>query len=459
MEKTNSLICDVLCEQQVLGVLMSCPDAFYQASGILSESLFFEPKNRAIYEAISHVVADGNTPDVIAVAGHLSKYPPKCVNITIPYLAECTSSVQTSVTFAQNIERLADLRKRRQMYLLGEKLKQAGTTELGETETISYQVINDLQTLDDAPNLSFKSNREAIKQLEEIVRNNYNGTRRNGIPTGFAYLDEKGGLQLTDLVIIAAEFSQGKTSLALDLCVNAARNGVPAAFFSTEMQCPQLAARMLAAESGISSSNIMYRPLTNEQLAKYDAAIREVEDLPIYFDDESTLSLERIISSIRSMNRKKGVKIAFVDYIQVLQTNEREIQMNEEKFLAFVTRKLKNLAKELNICIVALSQISRSKDGSTEPTLGRIRGSGQISEAADVMLLIYRPEFYGKRYSGNYCSVSTKGTALIKLAKGRNIGTGEFICAYDSATTHFYELGEIPYDASQRANDLERPFG
>ena len=122
-------------------------------------------------------------------------------------------------------------------------------------------------------------------------------------------------------------------------------------------------------------------------------------------------------------------------------------------------RKFKNLAKELQICIVLISQIARSKD-TTEPTLSRIRGSGQISEAADVVLLIYRPEFYNKSYSGNRCKVSTKDTAQIKLAKGRNIGTGDFICGYNAPVTHFYDLASIPMidDNQEDTIDNDRPF-
>ena len=266
-------------------------------------------------------------------------------------------------------------------------------------------------------------------------------------------------MQPTDLWIIAAEFSQGKTSLALDFCLSAASAGYGAAFYSTEMMSTQLAARMVAGKSGISSRIIMQQPMEGETLSKYDKAIGKLEGLPIYFDDSSTLSVDRIISSIRSMVRNRGVKVAFVDYLQTLQTNERNMRMTEEQFFGLTARKFKNLAKELQICIVLISQIARSKD-TTEPTLSRIRGSGQISEAADVVLLIYRPEFYNKSYSGTRCKVSTKDTAQIKLAKGRNIGTGDFICGYNAPVTHFYDLVSIPMieDNQGDSKDKDRPF-
>ena len=169
--------------------------------------------------------------------------------------------------------------------------------------------------------------------------------------------------------------------------------------------------------------------------------------------------LERIIVSIRRLVLKHHVEVAFIDYLQVLQTNESGGKQTEEQFFGTVARKLKNLAKELNICIALLSQLSRDKS-TTEPTLSRLRGSGQIAEAADIVLLIYRPEMYGKGYSGVFHKVRPEGTALIRLAKGRNVGTGEFICGYDAPTTHFFELSRIPStdDPVTTPVEHERPF-
>jgi replicative DNA helicase len=239
------------------------------------------------------------------------------------------------------------------------------------------------------------------------------------------------------------------------MCVNAASYDYPCAFYSTEMMSSQLTARLLAAKTGISSRTIIQSPLSAEQMKKYDEAIYEVGGLPIFFDDTSTLNVEKISSSIRSLVRKKSVKVAFVDYLQVLQTNEK-MNRTEEQFFGVVARKFKNLAKELQITIVLLSQIARSKD-TTEPTLSRIRGSGQITEAADVVLLIYRPEEYGKAYTDHRINVDPSGTAQIKLAKGRNIGTGDFICGFDASTTHFYELTTIP-TIGEAKRDPDRPF-
>lgn len=456
---------DIKCEVSVIGVLISYPDAYDESTDILSKDVFYKPENQELYQIIKQLHDNGDKVDLIAVAAYANQHPNKNYPIELSYIAECASSVVSSVNFREHCLRLHDLYERRQLWLIGQKLINTGTSEIIDTVTLKQDVISAIQSLDDTPHASIVSVSDALKQLNEIVNSNMSGEQSRGIPTGFSYLDNKGGLQRSDLVVIAAESSQGKTSLALDISISAARNGYPIAFYSTEMTNPQLSARMISAESDgkLCANDIMQKALTQEQLQVYDKNVGRIEPLPIYFDDTSTMSIERIISSIRTLVRKKDICLACIDFLQVLQTNEKNMRQNEEQFYGMVTRKLKNLAKELNIAIVLLSQISRSKDNTTEPTLNRVRGSGQISEAADVVLLIYRPEYYKQKYSGEYSRVDPKGTALIKLAKGRNIGTGSFICGYDANTTHFYELGTIPTinknsTKREEEEDPNRPF-
>ena len=431
-------------------------DKYRESAEYLTPDCFTVPTYREIYKAIGAITDNGARADPISVFANLQQSTKAKTDIEIADLLEIQMAVASTVTLDQNCRRLADLLQRRKMYVIGCRLMQAGTCEVGATDTIREECAKDLQALDEAPQTTVKPISAAIRDLDKIVQGNLNGDHPRGIPTGFHFLDEKGGLQPTDLCIIAAEFSQGKTSLALDFCVNAARQGYAVAFFSTEMMSTQLTARLLATKTGISSHCILQNPLNAEFMKKYDEAIREVENLHIYFDDTSTLSVEKISSSIRSLVRKQGVKVAFIDYLQVLQTNEKSLNRTEEQFFGVVARKFKNLAKELQITIVLLSQIARSKD-TTEPTLSRIRGSGQITEAADVVLLIYRPETYGKNYSEHRINVSPEGTAQIKIAKGRNIGTGDFICGFEAATTHFYDLDTIP-TMEQSKIEENRPF-
>jgi replicative DNA helicase len=453
MEK--QLLSDIECEKQVIGALL-IEDKYRECAEYLTPECFTVPTYREIYKAIGAVTDNGERAEPISVFAYLQKKPKEKIEIALADLLEIQMAVASTVTLDLHCRRLADLSQRRKMYVIGCRLEQAGRCEVGETDTIREECVKDLQSLDEAPQTTIKPISSAIRDLDLIVQGNLTGDHTRGIPTGFAYLDAKGGLQPTDLCIIAAEFSQGKTSLALDLCFNAATQGYAVAFYSTEMMSTQLTARLLAAKTGISSRIMQQSPLSPEQMKKYDEAIREVEALPIFFDDTSTLSVEKISSSIRSLVRKQGVKVAFIDYLQVLQTNEKSLNRTEEQFFGVVARKFKNLAKELQITIVLLSQMARAKD-TTEPTLSRIRGSGQITEAAYVVLLIYRPEVYGKNYSDHRINVSPEGTAQIKIAKGRNIGTGDFICGFEAATTHFFDLYTIPTLEIAKI-DENRPF-
>ena len=259
--------------------------------------------------------------------------------------------------------------------------------------------------------------------------------------TGFRHIDERGGFFPSDLVVIAAESSQGKTSFAMDIAVNIAKDGVPVAVYTMEMRKAQLSTRVLAQETKINSRLIMGERLNSDEVERINKTIARLRNLPVYFDESSTTSINTIYFSIRTLARRMGVKMVVVDYLQILSTNQKVV--NLEAFYGEVTRRLKNLAKDLNICIVLLSQLSRGYD-TVEPSLSRLRGSGQINEAADMTFLIYRPEYYGKHYTGTFAMIDPKGTALIECAKGRNVGTYSFVCGFDAEHTHFYDEENLP---------------
>lgn len=212
-----------------------------------------------------------------------------------------------------------------------------------------------------------------------------------------------------------------------------------------EMRKEQIASRLASIESGVPANQIMYSQLTSSQLESFDKGLARLLHLPIYFDDNSTSNIDSIINSIRYMKRKYDIDGAAVDYLQILNVNMKGA--NKEQQMGDVARRLKNLAKELDIWIIALSQLNRDKDNPV-PSIARLRDSGQIAEAADMVMLIYRPEVKGKSYPGEFSHVDTKSTAMIDVAKGRNIGIMKFICKFDAPTTHFYDLQDIPISAN-----------
>ena len=438
----KEVIKDVFCEKMVVGTLITYPNE-YRDQGIgdiLTEEMFYHPKYAFIFQTIRKMNEDYEKIDLLTVYNKIAQ---SYNSIGYEDIIDAVEQVATSITLKEHCERVASLWQRRKLMEIGAKLMEAGTSELGDTEKLKTDAVDAIKSLDIIHPPKIQSNFEVARDINQLITDNLAKQTFEIIPTGFPEIDERCGICPTDLVVIAAYSSQGKSSLALDICMNAARYKYVCAFYSLEMASLQLMARMLAAETGVSSSKILRSPLCGEDLKLVDVGLGKVENLPIYYDDTATLSFERILSSIRFLHRKKELQVVFIDYLQILQNNDRQKNQTEEQFFGMVTRMLKNLAKELYICIILLSQISRSADCSVEPSMSRIRGSGQIVEAADVVILIYRPEVYDKDYSGKYENYKTHGTALIKIAKGRNIGTSEFLCRFDVARTHFSPIDNI----------------
>jgi replicative DNA helicase len=282
------------------------------------------------------------------------------------------------------------------------------------------------------------------------ISKNFKGTGAlTGDPTGFRPLDKRsGGLQTSDLIIVAAETSQGKTSFAIKLAMNC---GCPIAFYSMEMKKEQIAARMISISSGVPANEILYSKLDGGQIQQIDRGVAKVENLPVYFDDRSTSNIETILSSIRMMKIKYGIKGVVVDYLQILNVNMKG--SNKEQQMGDVARRLKNIAKELDIWVIALSQLNRDAQNPV-PSLARLRDSGQIAEAADMVILIYRPEVYGKRYPEEFSDKATIGTAMIDVAKGRNVGLMKFIVGFRKENTSFYDLEDVPtYEVKENRPD------
>ena len=443
--KINSLrIEDRDLEKSILGAMLQFNDAAEYAIAHLRDSDFAVVFHRVIYKAVKMMYESTGAIDWITIndkiqsTQELKENTPKDIEPTL-YLMECTNSVRTSACLPEWCRLLKDIAERRRIWFL--------TGSVAANIKEGYMTPPQLwKQIEDALAEQAENGCNDVHTLAQVLGSVISGTSQQPIKTGFQYLDDKGGFSEGDLVIIAAETSQGKTSLALDICMNTARNGYQVVFYSAEMRAEQLAARMLSMTSNVNSNSILRNDLTDEQIVATNKGIAQLEKLPICFDDKASIDIDTIIGSIRRANKQRNAKIFFIDYLQVLQFNERLLKQTEESFFGSVARRLKNIAKELNVCVILLSQLSRSE--SREPSLSRLRGSGQIAEAADVVITIYRPEEYGKTYSGSFSNIDTRGTALIKMEKGRNTGTGAFICGFDAAKTHFYDIGQTPIRAT-----------
>lgn len=436
MKNDNHYLSDKECELCVLGTLLLERNAIHQVRELLTPNSFYFDFHREVYCAILAMTDQGDRADIVSIMPELSK---RGVSFKPYDIVEVSKN--STFDIVQYACRLFDLEKRRKFFDLGQYLIANGTSECEDIEDV-LQATND--RLSAVFGDTVKHIRTATDYLGEVVtqvNNNLSGLSVPGTPTGFHEIDDKGGLQPTNLIIGAGESSQGKTALANAITLSATKAGAKIAFYSMEMSGAQLMTRLAAIESGIPVSVLTNGQLTAEQLAKFDASVATLSRLGIFFDDRSTSSIDTILSSIRSMVIKHHVQGVVIDYLQILTVNKKSA--NVEESIAEAARRLKNIAKELNIWVLALSQLSRDT-ANPVPSVNRLRGSGQINEAADMTILLYRPEVYGKKYPEPFQSTNPNGTALIDIAKGRNVGVFKFIAGFNAATTHFYDLNERP---------------
>ncbi len=440
------------CEKFVLGTAIMKVNALAEIREFVSEDSFYVSKHKAIWKAIIALDDKGVSPDIITVLGELQSQG--YTEITPVDIAEigCKSVIGSAVPHAL---RLRDLYVRRQMWTIGHRLVNAGSTEVDSIDDVREMLREGIDGLFSQNDESIFTLEEVTKMLYELVCKNINGQGVIvGTPTGFKRLDEKGGLHKSDLVIVAGESSQGKTSFATSMVLHALQKGAKIAFYSIEMTKVQITARMAAMMSGVSSSDLLYSTnLAPDQLSRFDTALGAMMNYSLYFDDKSTSNLEGILNSIRSLKIKYDIDGVVVDYLQILNVNSKN--NNKEQVMADAARKLKNLAKDLDIWVIALSQLNRDSQ-SPQPNLNRLRDSGQIAEAADVVLFVYRPEYYGRTFPEPFENESTKGKAMIDIAKGRNIGTMRFLSRFEPHLTLFSDIVEESLYEMPASNDV--PF-
>ena len=430
----SSLIFSGNLEIGVLTCLLNNNNNFFSVGKMLSENLFYDTKNKNLFKMIQKGISDGKTVDLMYVVTETAKSTAKNI-YTISDLMSMFTGYISDALFGQYVEELIELSRRRSLWILGQKL-----IRLGVDMTYSYddamKEVESVMDKDGEADTGVTSLKDANTKMMQRVRDNITGVSDSFIPTGFSYIDSRGGFQASDFNVIAADTSSGKTSLATNIAVNAAKAGKPVMCYSMEMMAEQVAARINATISKVSSSLIQYKKLYESQFNDVQKAVNETNGLPIYFDDSSTTSAEAIFTSMRASSKKYGIKMFIIDYLQILSSIKSV--NDQQNFLGEVSRKLKNLAKKLNVNVTVLSQLSRNNQDPM-PTLDRLRASGQIAEASDTVLLIWRPSLYGKTsYKGSNAPVD--GTAEIIIAKGRNVGTGSFIVGFDPSTTNFYDI-------------------
>lgn len=412
-------------EEAVLGALMLEKDAFHRVNSILKPESFYLASHRLVYEAILALFSDSQPIDILTVKNFLQT----AGNLQSIGGAHFLTGLTNRVASSANIETHARIITEK--YLI-RKLSQitAGVFhKCQETAADPFDLMDQAeQDLFQLAETSFRKNYldmsqlflKSIERLEQIK-----SLGLTGIPSGFPALDQlTAGFQKTDLVIIAARPAMGKTAFALNVASNTAKAGKAVALFSLEMGDTQLMNRILCAESEIDAHKFRTGQLQEHDWKQVMSKGGEVANLPIYVDDTPGLSIHEFRSKCRRLKAERKVDIVIIDYLQ-LMTGPKERKGNREQEISHISRSLKVIAKELDVCIIALSQLSRaveSRGGDKRPMLSDLRESGSIEQDADNVLFLYRPEYYG--FETDEEGNSTKGLTEVIISKQRNGPTG-----------------------------------
>ncbi|MCR4603202.1 MAG: replicative DNA helicase [Prevotella sp.] len=437
-------------ERAVLGALLIDKDAYAVICEMLYPESFYEPRNKAIFTAIRDLSMEEKPVDVLTVTEQLMR------NGTLEdaggpaYIAEISSRVASSAHIEYHARIVA------QKYLARQLIQYASDIEtkaFDETIDVDELMQHAEGTLFE---LSQKNMKKDYTQIDPVITQAVDVINKaaantdglTGVPTGYHKLDDiTSGWQASDLVIIAGRPAMGKTSFALSLAKNiAADYQVPTAFFSLEMSNVQLVNRLISNCCEIQGSHIQSGKLQPDEWERLDKRITTLTGAPLYVDDTPGLSVFELRTKARRLVREHGVKIIMIDYLQLMNANGMRFSSRQEE-VSTISRSLKGMAKELNIPILALSQLNRGvenregQDGK-RPQLSDLRESGAIEQDADMVLFVHRPEYY--RIFADDKGRDLHGMAQIIIAKHRKGATGDVLLTFRGEYTRF----ENPEDAS-----------
>jgi replicative DNA helicase len=462
-------------EQSVLGAMLIERDAIPKAIEILSADSFYTAQHNKIYDVILSLFDRGNPVDLITVTdelkrrGHLEE-----VGGTY-YLTELTGQVATAANVEYHARIIAEKSLLRKMIETMTKVvgraydPAADAFELLDEAEGEIFKISDSQLRKSASSMSDVL-KETLSRLESIHGQEAGIT---GVASGFSRIDQMtGGWQPSDLIIIAARPSMGKTAFSLSIARNAALdkdNPVGIAIFSLEMSAQQLAQRLLTSEARVDAQAARTGRLADDDWPALARAAGRLSAAPIFIDDSASLSVLELRAKCRRLKAEHDIGLVVVDYLQLMSGSASSKNSNREQEIAHISRSLKSLAKELDVPVIALSQLSRAvetRGGDKRPMLSDLRESGSIEQDADVVMFIYRAERYGITVDEN--GNSTEGLAEILISKQRNGPIGDVSLAFINQHARFENLntyfGATDYkdpmsgDGSSQPVDDDAPF-
>ena len=462
-------------EQALLGAILVNNEAYYRVSDFLEPTHFFEPIHQKVFEVAASLIRIGKTATPITLKTFL---PPDIdiAGLTVSqYLARLAAEATTVINASDYGRNIYDLAIRRSLIGIGEAMVNTAY-DAGVNERPQDQIELAERSLYELAETGrydggFQRFAEALTTAVEMAAHAYQRDGKlSGLATGLKDLDRMmGGLQKSDLVILAGRPGMGKTALATNLAYNVARswegsvradghiestNGGIVGFFSLEMSAEQLATRIISEQSEIPSYRIRRGEIEPGDFDRIAGVAKEMEQIPLYIDETGGLAIAQLAARARRLKRQRGLDLLVIDYIQLLQGSARRASEGRVQEVTEITTSLKALAKELNIPIIALSQLSRQVENRDDkrPQLSDLRESGSIEQDADVVMFVFREEYYlrnreprpgsDEHFKWQAEMEAVHGRAEVILGKQRHGPTGTVGLQFKADVTRFSDLAE-----------------
>ena len=413
---------DIEAEQAIIGSMLTDKDAVIAAIEILREQDFYREDNRIIYSAILNLYNRSEPIDIITLKAELKSMGKLEAVGGLEYIVQLPDRVPTTSNVEQYIKIVEEKSMLRALIKTADELITLGYDPTQEVE----------QVIDTAEKKIFevmqKKNQKGYSSMKDILIDTFTQLEQlynqkemiTGVPTGFADLDYRtSGLHNSDLILVAARPAMGKSAFALNIATHAAVRGkVPVAIFSLEMSKEQMANRILCSEAMVDSAKVRTGKIDDEEWGKLAAASGELSEAGIYIDDTPGIDVMKIRAKCRKMKLEKNIGLVVIDYLQLVQGSNRKGGSREQE-IAEISRSLKILAKEINVPVIALSQLSRAPEQRVDhrPMLSDLRESGSIEQDADIVMFLYRDDYYNE-------DTDKKNIAEVIIAKHRSGATG-----------------------------------
>ena len=429
---------DIDAEQAVLGSMLTDKDAVNAAIETLKEDAFYREDNRAIYQAIINLYSKSEPIDIITLKDELESMDKFEQVGGYEYLASLPDKVPTTANVQKYIKIVEEKAILRKLIKTANEIIELGYDPAEDVEDImdnaEKKIFDIMQSKNQKGYTPIKDVLvESFTKLEELYNRKQHIT---GVPTGFVELDYKtAGLHGSELILVAARPAMGKTAFALNIATNAAlRGNAPVAIFSLEMSKEQMVNRILCSEAMVDSNKVRTGKLEEDDWVKLAGAIGPLSESEIYIDDTPGISVMEIRTKCRKLKMEKNIGLVVIDYLQLVQGSNKR-QASREQEISEISRSLKILAKEINVPVIALSQLSRAVEQRPDhrPMLSDLRDSGAIEQDADIVMFLYRDDYYNKESE-------KKDIAEVIIAKQRGGQTGTVELLWMGNYTKFVNL-------------------